>query len=73
MNMDKIFTAIGVSVVAVGIIVALGLLVSLPVMWLWNGCLVGAVDGIHELTWFQSWGIVVLFNMLFKSHTVQPK
>lgn len=71
--MDKIFTAIGVSVVAVGIIVALGLLVSLPVMWLWNGCLVGAVDGVHELTWFQSWGIVVLFNMLFKSQVVQQK
>ena len=45
----------------------LGLIFSLPVYWLWNGCLVGAIDGVNEITWLQSFGIIVLFNMLFKS------
>jgi hypothetical protein len=71
--MNKIFAAIGVSVVAAGIIVVLGLFVSLPVMWLWNGCLVGAVDGVHEVTWFQAWGLTVLFGILFTRQTVQQK
>ena len=51
----------------VGFVVLLGLLFSLPVMFLWNGCLVGAVTGVNEITWLQAWGIMVLFGLLFKS------
>jgi predicted tellurium resistance membrane protein TerC len=51
----------------VGFVVLLGLLFSLPVMLLWNGCLVGAVTGVNEITWLQAWGIMVLFGLLFKS------
>ena len=38
-----------------------------PVMALWNGCLVGAVDGVHQITWLQAWGISILCSFLFKS------
>lgn len=51
-------------------LVALGLisfLLSWPVMMLWNGCLVPAVDGTKEVSWLQAWGIQVLFGVLFKS------
>ena len=51
----------------VGLVIALGLLFSLPVMWLWNGCLVGAIDGVKEVTWLQAWGLNVLFGILFKT------
>ena len=51
----------------VGIIVVFGLLFSFPVMLLWNGCLVPAVDGIKEINWLQAWGLMVLFGILFKS------
>jgi hypothetical protein len=51
----------------VGFVIALGLLFSLPVMWLWNGCLVGAIDGVREVTWLQAWGLNVLFGILFKT------
>ena len=51
----------------VGIIVTLGLLFSFPVMLLWNGCLVPAVDGIKEIGWLQAWGLMILFGILFKS------
>lgn len=48
--------------------VVIGLVVSFPVMLLWNGCLVGAIDGIHEITWLQTWGILVLSSCLFKNN-----
>lgn len=49
------------------LVVFVGLLFSLPVMLLWNGCLVGAVTGINEITWIQAWGILILCGLLFKS------
>ena len=54
-------------VFAVVLVVVLGLLFSLPVMLLWNGCLVGAISGINDITWLQAWGIMVLFGILFKT------
>jgi hypothetical protein len=55
------------------LLVGLSLLMSLPVYWLWNGCLVGAVDGVHEVTWLQAWGISFLFGMLFKNSNTKSK
>jgi hypothetical protein len=51
--------------IAVGALFSLVL--SLPVMLLWNGCLVGALDGIHSVTWLQAWGISLLCSFLFKT------
>ena len=47
--------------------VLLGLIVSYPIMILWNNCLVGAVAGINEIGWFQAWGLSLLSGFLFKS------
>lgn len=44
-----------------------GLLFSLPIYWLWNECLVDAIDGVNRITWMQSYGITVLFNLMFRS------
>lgn len=56
-----------------GIAILLSFLFSWPVMMLWNGCLVGAVDGIHEVTWLQAWGLAILCNMLFKASVSSSK
>ncbi len=56
----------------VGIIVVVGLLFSYPVMLLWNGCLVPAVDGVKEIGLLQAWGLMILFGILFKS-TISKK
>jgi Sec-independent protein secretion pathway component TatC len=56
-----------VLVAVVALIIAVGLLFSLPVMLLWNGCLVGAISGVNEITWLQAWGILVLCGLLFKT------
>jgi hypothetical protein len=60
---SEVFIAIGGLLV---FIVFWGLLMSLPVMWLWNGCLVPAVSGVHEIGWLQAWGISLLCAFLFK-------
>jgi hypothetical protein len=60
--------ALGILIGAIALIVAIGLIVSLPVMLLWNYCLVGAIAGVNEITWLQAWGILVLFGLLFKTH-----
>lgn len=51
---------------ALSLSVFLGFLLSYPVMLLWNGCLVGAVNGVNKIEWLQAWGILVLFGVLFK-------
>jgi hypothetical protein len=65
MKLGIILSAIiGIIILAI----AIGALFAFPVMWLWNGCLVGTVDGIHPITSFwQAFGIMVLFSLLFKS------
>jgi hypothetical protein len=66
-NMDKIATVVGVAVLGIAAIFIFGLLLALPVMWLWNGCLVDAVSGLHQIGWLQAWGINILCGILFKS------
>lgn len=65
--MDKLaIVVVGILLFIVGVC-ALGLLLAYPVMLLWNGCFVGAIDGVKEVGWLQSWGLIVLFGILFKS------
>jgi hypothetical protein len=68
--MDDVIKAVMVVVVALGALVGISLLLSIPVWLLWNGCLVGAIDGVREITWLQSWGIMILFGFLFKNTSV---
>jgi hypothetical protein len=66
--MEKVIAAL----VGFGLIVLLSCLLSWPIMMLWNGCLVGAVDGVHAVTWLQAWGLTILIHSLFKA-TVTSK
>ena len=66
-TMEKLSTAIGtfIGIIIIGAIISI--IMAWPVQLLWNVCLVPAVDGIHELGFWQALGINVLFQMLFKS------
>lgn len=64
--MSDIAKGAGVVVGIVFSILALGLIMSWPVMMLWNYCLVPAVSGIKEIGWFQAWGLYVLCGFMFK-------
>jgi len=65
--MNSFFATLGALIAFVVVVAVFGLLMSLPVMWLWNGCLVPAVSGVKELGWLQSWGMLVLCGLLFKN------
>lgn len=65
--MELFYKSLAVVAVGVTIIVFFGLLFSLPVMWLWNYCLVAAIPGIKEIGWLQAWGILILCGLLFKN------
>jgi hypothetical protein len=62
--MQKIGLVIGGGL---ALIILLGLFISFPTMLLWNGCLVGAIDGVREITWLQAWGLIILSGLLFKT------
>lgn len=59
----------GTIVVGIATLLFLSFVLAWPVMMLWNGCLVGAVDGIKEIGWLQAWGLSALCGLLFKDNT----
>lgn len=61
--MNNIANIIGMAIL---ITIAVGIILSFPIMWLWNFCLVPAAPILVEITWLQAWGIYVLFGILFK-------
>ena len=62
--MDKTSTAILATVIAI----IISIVFSLPVYFLWNECLVYAIDGVNRITWIQAYGITILFNILIKTN-----
>jgi hypothetical protein len=49
-------------------LIALGaVILAWPTQWLWNNALVGAVDGVHSIGFWQALGINLLFGILFKT------
>jgi hypothetical protein len=59
---------LGVFLGALGILVITAVLLAWPTQWLWNNVLIGAVDGVHPIGFWQALGINILFNMLFKNN-----
>ena len=66
--MEKIAGIIGVVILGLAGLLALSFLLSWPVYMLWNGCLVGAIAGVSEVSWLQAWGLTILCGFLFKSN-----
>ena len=71
--MDKISAYLGAFVILVAGALFVSFLLAWPVMELWNGCLVPAVDGVKKIGWLQAWGLQFLINMLFKVSIVNKK
>ena len=65
--MKDVILALTAMVVGIATLLFLSFVLSWPVMMLWNLCLVGAVDGVKEVTWLQAWGIQFLCGILFKA------
>jgi len=66
---SAVLVILGSAFAGLFLILLFGFLFSLPLYWLWNGCLVDAIDGVNEITLLQAFGILILSNLLFKSST----
>lgn len=59
---------LGIFLAAIGMLVLIAVFMAWPVMYLWNNDLVPAVDGVHEIGFWQALGLNVLFGILFKAN-----
>lgn len=64
-NAGKIATVISTAVITVFAIVLMSILVAWPIQWLWNNCLVGAIEGVNPIGFWQALGINILSTTLF--------
>ena len=58
---------LGALLTAVALLALGAIVLAWPVQLLWNYSLVGAVDGINPITFWQALGINFLFGILFKN------
>lgn len=71
--MEKFVALIIIAIGGFATLFLISFLLSWPVYMLWNGCLVDAVDGLHQVTWLQAWGINFLFGILFRTTVAKSK
>ena len=72
--MTKITAFIGSLVLLLVGITTLSFLFAVPVYYLWNGCLVGLIEGIKPLaSVWQAWGLSILCGLLIKSSVSSSK
>lgn len=71
--MENFNKGIGLFVGGLALVLFAAAFLALPVMWLWNGCLVDAVDGIHLIGFWQALGLNILFTILFKTTSSSNK
>ena len=53
---------------AIGMVVVIAVLMAWPTQWLWNNVLIGAVDGVHPIGFWQALGINILCGILFRNN-----
>ena len=68
-KMEKLGAVLGVVVSAFIVLV----LLTWPTMWLWNNCLVPAVNGVNPIGMWQALGLMLLFNILVKPNPTKTK
>jgi len=58
---------LGLVLAALGTLVVVAILLAWPTQWLWNHALVGAVDGLNPIGFWQALGINILCGILFRN------
>ena len=64
---------LGVFFAAIGMIIVIAVLMAWPTQWLWNNALIGAIDGLNPIGFWQALGINVLCGILFRNSTTASK
>lgn len=50
----------------------LALITAWPTQWLWNECLVPAIDPVNSIGFWQAFGLNILFSIIFSAKTTTP-
>ena len=66
---EKLGTIFG----ALALVALAALILALPTQWLWNTCLVPALNSVNPIGFWQALGLNVLASILFKSTTSNSK
>ena len=67
--MENLTKGLALFLGGIALIAIAATILALPTQLLWNGCLVDAVDGIHQIGFWQALGLNFLFSILFKNST----
>jgi len=65
--MKNITDTIFIFVAGIFVLAFLAVIMAFPTMWLWNGCLMPAIDAVNEISLLQALGINVLASILFSN------
>ena len=71
--MEKFTTGIGLIFAGISLLVVGAILFAWPVQLLWNECLIGAVDGVHPIGFWQALGLNFLFSIIFGGTRISSK
>ena len=63
---------VGIIIMFVLFIIAIALILTFPIMWLWNW-LMPMIFGLMKLTFWQTLGVALLSGMLFGSKNIKSK
>jgi hypothetical protein len=66
--MNNLAGCLGIAMLAVGAVLLLALIVTVPVYFLWNWLVPDLFHG-PEVTFWQAWGLSTLAALLFKSNS----
>ena len=58
---------------ALGVLAVTAVILAWPTQWLWNNALVGAIDGINPIGFWQALGLMILANVLFRTSVETKK
>jgi hypothetical protein len=53
--------------------VVIGIFLAWPIQWLWNNALVGSINGINPISFWQAYGIYILSSIMFRSTATTSK
>lgn len=67
-NSTMVLTAI---IVFVFLVLFTAFILAWPIQLLWNGCLVGAINGVNPIGFWQAFGIMILAKLLLSSNKIK--
>lgn len=71
--MDNFYKILAGILTVIGMTALAALILAIPIQWLWNNFLIGAVDGVHEIGLLQAFALNVLTSILFKTTVTTNK